>query len=229
MTEDTARTAVSEDDDAAAESSTGAKGGYRASPQEALLLSRLRAGDASAFTAFVDQHHPGLVRLAMVFVGNRAVANEVVQETWAALVDGLARFEGRSSLKTWLLRILTNRAKTRAVREKRSVPFSALESDESEAGEPGRSGLQDRAPGAGYHDENPEAVFLRQEALRRLEEALSELPAAQRAVVVLRDVEGLESTEVCNVLQITETNQRVLLHRGRAKLRNVLEEVWGGV
>lgn len=233
MKDEAHRSAAVPPDQAEDASPSAPAAGYRPSPEEALLLARLRHGDEAAFAAFIDRHHAGLVRLALVFAPNKAVADEIVQETWAVFVDGLERFEGRSSLKTWLLRILSNRAKTRAIREKRSIPFSALDQDDSRPLDfsrdahdlPARPGAAGGVSGRS-HDENPEAMLLRREALEKLEEALVALPPAQRAVVVLRDIEGLESAEVCNVLEVTETNQRVLLHRGRARLRKALEDVW---
>lgn len=182
----------------------------------------------------IDRHHGPLLRLAQVFVSSRAVAEEVVQETWTGVLEGLATFEGRSSLKTWIFRILTNRAKTRGVREGRSVPFSALGDpapDNEPAVDPARfrsTGMWGEPPRR-WDDETPEKLMMRQEFVRALEAALEQLPPSQRAVVTLRDVEGLDSAEVCNVLQISETNQRVLLHRARSKLRRALETYLDGV
>lgn len=200
-----------------------------ASHEDLRLLGRLLAGDEAAFTALVEEHHAALVRLAQVFVSSRAVAEEVVQETWVGVLDGLASFEGRSSLKTWIFRILTNRAKTRGVREGRSVPFSALSNPEhgkEPAVDPARFRPDGRwaSPPRRWEDDTPEKILSRREALMRLEAALEELPPNQRAVVTLRDVEGVEPSEACNILQISETNQRVLLHRARSKLRRALEE-----
>jgi RNA polymerase sigma-70 factor, ECF subfamily len=203
------------------------------SVEERLLVERLLAGDEAAFTALVEQYHGALVRLARVFVPSQAVAEEVVQETWAGVIHGLPKFEGRSSLKTWIFRILTNRAKTRGVREGRSVPFSALGNPDSES-EPAVS--PDRFQGNGmwatpprpWDRNTPEKLIMHKQAIERLACALEDLPPNQRAVVTLRDVEGLESPEVCNILEISETNQRVLLHRGRSKLRRVLEEYLDG-
>src|SRR5712664_135169 len=189
-----------------------ARTAVRASSADLKILARLRAGDESALGELVGRYHAVLLRLALAFYPNRAFAEEVVQDTWTAVVDGLASFEGRSSLKTWICRILTNRAKTRLIREARSVPFSALKDFDS-----------DEPPGS-FTDESPEKQLIHKEAIFCLERALQQLPLNQRAVVTLRDVEGLGSEEVCNVLQIRETNQRVLLHRARAKLRRALEE-----
>jgi RNA polymerase sigma-70 factor (ECF subfamily) len=200
----------------------------RAGSTDLGLVARLRAGEEAALTELVRRYHGALLRLALVLLPNRAIAEEVVQDTWACVVDGLDSFEGRSTLKTWICRILTNRAKTRLIREARSVSFSALRDSDSDepAVDPARfspDGRWAEAPRRWNH-ETPEKLFMQKEAMGCLERALQELPAAQRAVVTLRDVEGLESDEVCNVLGIGETNQRVLLHRGRSKLRRALEE-----
>lgn len=160
---------------------------------------------------------------------SRAVAEEVVQETWVGVLDGLASFEGRSTLETWIFRILTNRAKTRGVREQRTVPFSALstpEEDHESAVDAARfhpNGMWGIPPRR-WEDDTPENLFMIREALQQLEAAIAELPPNQRAVVTLRDIDDLDSDAVCNVLGISETNQRVLLHRARSKLRAALEE-----
>lgn len=201
---------------------------FAASEEERALVERLRRGDEAAFTTLVDQYHGSLVRLARSFVADQAAAEEVAQDTWVGVLTGLATFEGRSSLKTWLFRILTNRAKTRGVREARSTPWSAL-SPGGEAPEPavdpGRfddSGMWS-APPRPWQQTSAEAVLLREETMKVLEAALGELPAGQRAVVTLNDVEGLTAEEICNILEIQETNRRVLLHRGRSRLRQILE------
>lgn len=196
--------------------------------EDDMLVARLLAGDAPAFRALVDRFHGRLLRLAASFVADRSVAEEVVQETWVAVVQGLATFERRSSLDTWVIRILCNRARTRGVREKRTVPFSALDDEERvEAGRFKNNGHWGSPP-SGFGEEDPERLLLRGEVLAALKGALEELPANQRVVVTLRDIEGLESHEVCNALDITETNQRVILHRGRARLRAILEARFGG-
>jgi RNA polymerase sigma-70 factor, ECF subfamily len=200
----------------------------RATSAELRLIARLRAADDSAFSELVHRYHAALLRLALVFLPNRALAEEAVQDTWAAVVDGLSSFEGRSRLKTWIFRILTNRAKTRVMREARSVPFSALKDSDLDqpAVDPARFSSNGRwaAPPQSWNDDGPEEQLMHKESIRVLEQALQELPSKQRAVVTLRDVEGLESDEVCHVLGVRETNQRVLLHRGRSKLRRALEE-----
>lgn len=192
--------------------------------EDAPLLDALRAGDERAFAALVDKYGPSLLRLAQLYVSSRAVAEEVVQETWLAVLTGIERFEGRSSLKTWLFRILTNKAKTRGQREGRTLPFSSLASDGDEdqtavAVERFARGGAWATPPRGV----PEERLLAGETRARVEQAISALPPNQRAVITLRDVEGLSAEEACNVLGLSETNQRVLLHRARAKVRTALE------
>jgi RNA polymerase sigma-70 factor (ECF subfamily) len=200
----------------------------QASSTDLSLVARLRAGEASALIELVRRYNGVLLRLALVFLPNQSIAEEVVQDTWASVIEGHGSFEGRSSLKTWICRILTNRAKTRLMREVRSVPFSALRSSDSDepAVDPARlsSDGQWAEPPRSWNDDTPEKALMEKEAMGCLEQALQQLPATQRAVVTLRDIEGLDSDEVCNVLDIRETNQRVLLHRGRSMLRRALEE-----
>ena len=193
-------------------------------------LAALRAGDEAAYLALVRRHNASMVRVAQIYVGSRAVAEEVAQEAWVGVLNGLDRFEGRSSLKTWLFRIVTNLAKTRAVREGRTIPFSALRTPENvpePAVDPGRFRHSDdpRWPGhwAVKPQEWPEERLLAGETLAVVVAAIEALPASQRAVITLRDVEGWSSDEVCNALELSETNQRVLLHRARAKVRRALE------
>jgi len=185
------------------------------------LLLRLRSGDEQAFAALVERYHEPMLRLAASFVPNRAVAEEVVQDTWLAALRGLANFEGRSSLKTWLFRILVNRARTTGTKEQRSVPVA----DPEPAVDPSRFG------GDGGWADPPEhwieAAESRMEAGKladRIRVWIDDLPARQREVVLLRDVEGLTSEEVCTVLALTDGNQRVLLHRGRSRLRQLFED-----
>ena len=181
----------------------------------------------------VDDYGPAMLRVARLYVRDRAVAEEVVQDTWLAVLNGIDRFEGRSSFRTWLFRILTNTAKTRGEREGRTVPFSAL----AEAGEDeGPSVEPERflGPEHRYADhwaapprrwsEMPERHLLGHETQSKIAAAIDELPPAQRTVITLRDVEGFSSDEVCNALGISETNQRVLLHRARTKVRWALEQ-----
>ena len=198
---------------------------------DAQLLEGLRAGDEDAFAALLRTYGAGMLRVAQMFVSNRSVAEEVVQEAWLGVLKGIDRFEGRSSLKTWLFRIVANTAKTRGMREARSMPFSALAGDETdETVSPDRFLAEsERFPGhwavppqswAGV----PEARLLASETMDVIRRTLERLPPAQRAVLELRDIEGLSAEEVCNALDLTETNGRVLLHRARAKVRAALEE-----
>jgi len=199
------------------------------STQDRELVARLLARDAAAFTSLVRAQHESLVRLALVFVGNRATAEEVAQDTWTRMLAALPEFEGRSSLRTWMFRICTNAALTRAERESRSAPFSSLQDSDGSEVEPQRfndSGAWADPPHA-WRAETPEKILERAEAIACIERTLDELPAAQRAVVLLRDVEGLDADEACNILQVSESNQRVLLHRGRSKLRRALEKLLG--
>ena len=185
------------------------------------LLEGLRAGDEAAFATLVDRYDGALRRLARTFVRTDAVADEVVQETWLGLVDGLDRFEGRSSLKTWLFSILINRARTRAVREARSVPLSSLAPEGREAAVSPEAfeatGVWREAPRP--FETDPESRLLAGELRERLEAAVAELPEKQRAVITLRDMAGFTSPEVQELLDVSEVNQRVLLHRARAGVR----------
>lgn len=194
-------------------------------------MQRARGGDEEAFALLVGRYSPMLLRLARMYVPTDALAEDVVQETWVAVVRGLERFEGRSSFKTWLFRILVNRAKTRGVREHRSIPFASVGSAGDEDGDEGPTvdparfsseGAWTSAP-ADWHDD-PEAALDSAEALRIARAAIDELPERQKIVITLRDLEGLSSDEVRNVLDLTETNQRVLLHRARTKVRKALED-----
>jgi RNA polymerase sigma-70 factor, ECF subfamily len=177
----------------------------------------------------VDKYGPSMLRIALLYVPTRAVAEEVVQETWLGVLTGLERFEGRSTLKTWLFRILTNKAKTRGMREGRTLPFSALaadgDEDETAVDIDRFLGPGSRHPGgwAAAPRGVPEERLLAAEARTRIEEAIAALPPNQRAVIALRDVEGLSAEEACNVLGLSETNQRVLLHRARSKVRAAFE------
>jgi RNA polymerase sigma-70 factor, ECF subfamily len=207
----------------------------RANDDEMQLVAALRGGDEDAFAELIERHHMAMIRVAHIYVRNRAVAEEVVQETWAAVLEGIDRFEERSSLKTWLFRILTNRAKTRATREGRMVPFSALGDDHNRTRDAAVD--PDRFLDAGHprwphhwaappHDWRvmPEERLLARETVAVIRAAIDMLPPAQRQVVTLRDVEGWSSGEVCDLLDLSEGNQRVLLHRARSKLRRALEE-----
>jgi len=208
--------------------------------EELRLLARLRQGDEAAFVSLVDRHHNALLRLAMAYVSDHSVAEEVVQETWIGVMEGLDRFEGRSSLKTWIFRILTNKAKTRGVRESRHVSFSTLGTSDEDADEPAVDPSWFRTTGhwAGYwtsypqpwDEDTPEKLALSREGGAFLEQAIEALPPNLRQVLVLRDVEGLDPKDVCAMLEISEANQRVLLHRARSRVRRALEKyVEGGV
>lgn len=200
-------------------------------PHDPELVAALRAGDEATYTRLVREWHGPLLRVARIFVPSRAVAEEVVQETWLRVLGALDRFEGRSSLKTWVFRILVNTAKTRAQREGRVVPFSALH-DPARVPEPAVDPERflpddhEHHPGgwASPPRELPEERLLAAETRARIAEAIEALPASQRAVISLRDVEGWSAEEVRNALDLSEVNQRVLLHRARAKVRSALEE-----
>ena len=192
------------------------------------IVAALRAGDEAAFTALVEELGPSLLRVASMFVSSRAVAEEVVQETWLGVLSGIDRFEGRSSLKTWIFRILTNRAKTRGEREGRSVPFSSLGGSDGESDEPAVDADRFHADGhwssaPARWSELPEDRLVGKETLALVHDAIDALPETQRTVITLRDVEGWSSEDVRNVLELSESNQRVLLHRARAKVRQALE------
>jgi RNA polymerase sigma-70 factor, ECF subfamily len=201
-------------------------------PDDAELLAALRRGDEAAFVQLVERYQGPMLRLARLYVADQTTAEEVVQETWLGALRGLDRFEGRSSLKTWLFNILTNRAKTRAVRDGRTIPFSvlmeAVEGDEPAVGPDRFHPLDHRLAGHWASRpqsgrELPEERLLAHETRERLREAIDALPPMQRMVLTLRDVDGWSAEEVCNTLEISETNQRVLLHRARAKVRRALE------
>jgi len=204
------------------------------SPAESQLIEALRAGDEAAFAELVRMYHSSLLRVARIYVASRAAAEEVVQETWEAVLNGIERFEGRSSLKTWIFSILANRAKTKAKRERRTIPFSEFEPTRvpEAALEPERFRSPEDARWPGHWalppQPWPEDRLLAAETRDKLAEAIEQLPPMQRAVLSLRDVEGWSSEEVCNALGLTETNQRVLLHRARSKVRTALETYLGG-
>ena len=197
---------------------------------EATVL-RLRAGEEGAFRELVLRHHASMVRLAETFVPSRAVAEEVAQEAWLAVIKGIDRFEGRSSLSTWIFRIVANIGRTRGERERRTVPTADLSeelSDSTPSVPPGRfSGPRGRGawaqPPAPW-SELPDEQVLGQGTIDRVAEIAADLTENQRRVFILRDVEGLSSAEVCDLLQLSEANQRVLLHRARSRIRAVLEE-----
>lgn len=194
-----------------------------------MLIERLLAKDEAAFIELVEKHHAGLLRVALTMVRAQAAAEEVVQETWRAFLEALPTFERRASLKTFLFRILANQARTRAVRDQRTSPMSELEGDDE-------SPLVDRfgtagswlAPPTAWSAETADAILARKQAMEALQQAMTQLPERQRAVVQLRDIDGLSAEEVCELLDVSEVHQRVLLHRARTKLRAVLEQHFRG-
>jgi RNA polymerase sigma-70 factor, ECF subfamily len=207
--------------------------------EEQLLVERLRARDEAAFTELVERYYGYLLPLANCFVSNRAVAEEVVQEAWLAVLNGIDRFEERSAFKTWISRIVMNLARTRGVRESRMVAFSEFAEDEAKAPEhavdPERfRSTTDEYPGHWSvaprpWNADPEKQLLTRETMAALESAIESLPEAQRLVLTMRDVNGWTAEEVCNVLDISETNQRVLLHRARSKVPGILENHFSNV
>ena len=204
---------------------------------EAALVAALRAGDESAFRRVVLEQNAAMLRVAEHYVSSRAVAEEVVQETWLAVVKGVGRFEGRSSMKTWIFRILANIARSRGVREQRVLPVSSLGSDRVRHGlaRSARSAEQDRSrsgdlvfdahwvPAPKAQCELPEEQLASRETTRAIEAAIAMLPANQQRVVWLRDVESWTTDEVCEAFQLSEANQRVLLHRARTRVRTALQ------
>jgi RNA polymerase sigma-70 factor (ECF subfamily) len=195
------------------------------SPQDAKLVERLRMGDEEAFMDLIEELNPSLLRVARMYVPTTALAEDVVQETWLAVFNSIDRFEGRSSLKTWIFRILTNIAKTRGERERRSVPFSTFDTEDG-GFEPAVE--RSRFTGTGHWAVLPRAWpedrLLASETLSVIERAIAQLPPSQQAVITLRDVDGWSAEEVRNALDLSETNQRVLLHRARSKVRRTLEQ-----
>jgi RNA polymerase sigma-70 factor (ECF subfamily) len=190
------------------------------------LLERLKVGDEEAFVTLVGRHNLALFFVARSFVSTDAIAEEVVQDTWMAVVRGLGNFEGRSSIKTWLVKIAINRARSTGIRESRTLPLSGYEA----AVDP------DRFDKSGHWITPPEHFIEDAEdrviaglLSERIRSSLEDLPEGQRQVVTLRDVEGLDSKEVCHLLEISAVNQRVLLHRGRSRLRQDLETKFGSV
>jgi RNA polymerase sigma-70 factor, ECF subfamily len=206
--------------------------GVVASKEDLAIVERLRAGDELAFMMLVDQHTAAMLRIARMYVSSRAVAEDVVAEAWLGVVRGIERFEGRSSLRTWIYRIVANIAKTRGAAEGRSVPFSSLAGDD----ETGRGvepswfyDVNGRTPGGWTTFPEdwrgiPEARLLGNETLRRIGRAIENLPPLQAEVIRLRDVLGWSSDEVRNALDLSEVNQRVLLHRARTRVRRELDE-----
>jgi RNA polymerase sigma-70 factor, ECF subfamily len=205
---------------------------------DAALVAALRGGDAEAFATLVDRHSSALIRVAMTYVPSRAAAEEAVQETWIAVMRGIDGFEGRSSLKTWIFRILANLAIRSGSRERRSVPFSALAEAEDTGGpavDPDRFLPADHPLFPGHWTvmparwPTPEEGLLAGEAREVIATAIAELPAAHRTVIALRDIEGWSSEEVCEALEISAGNQRILLHRARSRVRTAIESYYGAV
>jgi RNA polymerase sigma-70 factor (ECF subfamily) len=200
---------------------------------ERRLIASLRSGDECAFTAVVARYQVAMTRVARGFVHDEATAEDVVQEAWLGILNGLAAFEGRGSLKSWIFAIVVNRAKTRATREGRSTPFSSLVSLETSGTEPAVDPdrfLDATAKWPGHWSQppvawgaDPEACLLHSETMAQLKRILDDLPPAQRTVISLRDIAGQDAESICNALGITETNMRVLLHRARSKVRGSLE------
>jgi RNA polymerase sigma-70 factor, ECF subfamily len=194
---------------------------------DAELVARLRAGDERAFEELVARNHRTMLAVAQRYVGSRAVAEEVVQEAWLGVLRGIDRFEGRSALRTWILRILVNTAKTRGAREARSTPLSSLAPEDEPSVDPERfRGPDDGYPGHWWMTppEWPEEALMGRETLRVVADAVAALPPAQRAVISLRDLQGYDPAEVSELLEISDGNQRVLLHRARSAVRARLEE-----
>ncbi|MDZ4694635.1 MAG: sigma-70 family RNA polymerase sigma factor [Deltaproteobacteria bacterium] len=197
--------------------------------EDTALVALLKKRDRAAFTALVERYQGSMKRVASGFVPSAAIADEVVQETWLAVLDGIDRFAERSSFSTWLFTILLNRAKTRGHRERRTIPFSALERDDDDtSSEPfqdhfGDNGQWLRTPGA-WGDDPPEQLLQRRQLGETLNRAIASLPDKYRIVITLRDVEELDSNEVCKLLNISEANQRVILHRAHLRLRETIEQ-----
>jgi RNA polymerase sigma-70 factor (ECF subfamily) len=201
---------------------------------DAEIVAALRRGDEAVFAELVAAYSPGLMRMARMYVRDQAVAEEVVQETWIGVLRGIDRFEGRSSLKTWIYRILMNTARTRAKREARSVPFSAAAGGDEPSVDPDRFLDADHRHAGGWmlgpsEWQTPEEELLQGETRDVILAAIDELPEAQRAVITMRDVEGFPSEEVSELLDITDGNQRVLLHRARSKVRSAIEAHLGAI
>ncbi len=200
---------------------------------DAALVEALRRGDEAAFAGLVEELTPALTRLALAHVPSRAIAEEVVQDTWVGVIRGIDRFEGRSSLRTWIFQILLNNARTRGKREKRTLPFSFFgRRDEEGRDEPAVDadrfqGRRGEDPGAWARPpqewSSPDERLASEATREALLAAIAELPPRQREVLTLRDIQGYTAAEACNALDLTETNQRVLLHRARSKVRAALE------
>jgi RNA polymerase sigma-70 factor (ECF subfamily) len=204
----------------------------RPADADSSLVERLRAGDTKAFEQLVAQNHAPLIRMAMRYVADREIAEEVVQNTWIAVIEGIKNYEGRSSLRSWIFAILINKAKDRGVRESRHVNFSSLESADDgneDAVDPSRFHAAGELAGdwamppQPWNEQTPERLLASRQALEAMSRAIDELPASLRAVLVLRDVEEHDSDYVCKKLNITETNLYVRLHRARERVRAAVE------
>lgn len=200
------------------------------------LIARLRQGDEGAFDELVNKHHGALIRMAMGYVADREVAEEVVQDTWMAVIQGLGRFEGRSSLRTWIFGIMIHKAKDRGVREKRHTTFSAFESfddDGEEIVDPSRFHQSGEwaghwaLPPQPWDEQTPEKLLAGRQAVNAMERAIDALPPTLKEVLVLRDIEGVDAKEVCDILRITEMNLYVRLHRARERVRAAVEKALG--
>jgi len=197
-------------------------------PADDDFLRRLRAGDEAAFRALIKKHQASLTSVAQTFVGSRATADEIVQDTWLAVIEGLSAFEGRSSLKNWIFAILANKARTRAVRDNRMVTAGSMTGDiedDQPVVDPSRfdSAGHWAEPPANWDEVTPERVVAGKQIWAHVEEAIDALPPAQRSVMIMRHVEQMDSDEVQRVLGISSANQRVLLHRARAQVRELVE------
>jgi len=200
--------------------------------EEVALLARLRQGDEGAFDELVTRHHSALIRMAMGYVADREVAEEVVQDTWMAVIEGLDRFQGRSSLRTWIFGIMIHKAKDRGVREKRHTNFSSFESldeesddmiDPSRFHQSGEWAGHWAFPPQPWDDQTPEKLLASQQAVNAMNKAIEALPQTLKDVLILRDVEGVEAKEACDILKISETNLYVRLHRARERVRQAVE------
>lgn len=215
----------------AGESSSGSVGPLL-SQEEHSLIARLRNGDHGAFGDLVNKHQGALIRVAMGHVGDRAAAEEVVQDTWIAVIQGLARFEGRSSLRTWIFGILIHKAKDRGIRDKRHRTFSTFEScdeEQSEVLDPSRFRRSGEwaghwiVPPQPWDEQTPEKLLASRQAVDAMNQAIDLLPHTLKEVLILRDIEGIEAKEACELLKITETNLYVRLHRARERVRKAVE------
>lgn len=196
--------------------------------EEGVLIASLRQGDEGAFQELVTRHHSGLIRMAMGYVADREVAEEVVQDTWMAVINALDRFEGRSSLRTWIFGIMIHKAKDRGVREKRHTTFSSFESagdDGEETMDPSRFHQAGHwaFPPQPWDEQTPEKLLASQQAVTAMNQAIEELPPTLKAVLILRDIDGVDAKEACDILKITESNLYVRLHRARERVRQAVE------